>query len=214
VASVFSETPPSHHDIPQRLSSAEINSCPLIKWDGPVRVIHTVEELNEAEPLLAAEKVLGFDTETRPAFKRGESYPPSLLQLAGAQEVFLFQLRQLGLPAPLRRILADPGIIKAGAAPAHDLNELQKLASFLPAGFVDLSVLARKAGLKNHGLRGLAAVLLGRRISKSARTSNWAQSTLTPRQIVYAATDAWLSRILYLELQRIQRPAFPATGSP
>jgi ribonuclease D len=151
---------------------------------------------------LAGHTLLGFDTETRPAYKKGESYLPSLLQLACADEVFIFQLKHLGLARPLRGILADPAIIKAGVSLDYDIRELKKLSRFKAAGFADLGNLARKAGIKNHGLRGLAAVFLGFRIPKGAQTTNWARDVLTPQQIQYAATDAWVGRRLYLALEQ------------
>lgn len=190
--------------VARRLSKKEINACPMTKWQGPVHVIRTAGELADAVRHLAKETLLGLDTETRPAFKKGESYPPSLLQLAGEQEVFIFQLQYLGLPKPLRRLLAQPDITKAGVALTYDIRELQGLAPFQPARCVDLDRMAREAGLRNQGLRGLAAVLLGLRISKAAQTSNWAQSTLTPMQIRYAATDAWLGRTLFQKLLQIK----------
>ena len=193
-------------DMPfQRLSKEEISACPLVRWQGPIRLIRTPEEMTEAVQVLELENLLGFDTETRPSFRKGESYPPALLQLAGAREVFIFQLPRLGLPEPLRSILAAPGIVKAGVAPSHDLRELRKLAPFEPAGFVDLSRLAKQTGIKNHGLRGLTAVLLGCRIAKGARTSNWARDDLSAKQLDYAATDAWLGRELYLKLVQLRR---------
>ncbi|MBU2537359.1 MAG: 3'-5' exonuclease domain-containing protein 2 [Proteobacteria bacterium] len=185
-----------------RMTKEEINECPMLRWEGPVHVIRTREELGPAVKALMKETILGFDTETRPAYHKGESYLPSLLQLAGEKEVYLFQLKPLGLPGPLRTILADPKIIKAGVALAYDLRELHKLAQFKPAGFVDLGGIAKKAEIKNHGLRGLAAVLLGFRIPKGAQTSNWARDVLTPTQIRYAATDAWVGRELYLKLRQ------------
>ncbi|MDP2799400.1 MAG: 3'-5' exonuclease [Deltaproteobacteria bacterium] len=190
--------------VARRLTKKEINDCPMTKWRGPVHVIRTAGELADAVRHLAKETLLGLDTETRPAFKKGESYPPSLLQLAGEQEVFIFQLQYLGLPKPLRRLLAQPEITKAGVALTYDIRELQELAPFQPARCVDLDRMAREAGLLNQGLRGLAAVLLGLRISKAAQTSNWAQRTLTPMQIRYAATDAWLGRTLFQKLLQIR----------
>ena len=184
----------------QRMTKEEINACPIRRWEGAVRVVRTPEELSRAVRALAGETILGFDTETRPAYHKGESYLPSLLQLAGKKEVFLFQLKPLGLPAPLREILADPKVVKAGVSLAYDLQELHKLAPFKPAGFVDLGTLAKKGEIKNHGLRGLAAVLLCFRIAKGAQTSNWARDVLAPAQIQYAATDAWVGRELYLKL--------------
>ncbi len=188
----------------RRMSKDEINACKLVRWTGPVHVIKTKKELTEAVAKLAGHTLLGFDTETRPAHVKGESYSPSLLQLASEKEVFLFQLKHLGLMKALRKILADPAIIKAGVGLDFDIKELKKLASFKAAGFVDLASLAKKAGIKNHGLRGLASVLLGCRISKGAQTSNWAKDILTPQQIRYAATDAWIGRKIFLALEKIK----------
>lgn len=184
-----------------RMSKEEINACPMAQWCGPVSVVRTEAELAAALLKLSGQTLLGFDTETRPAYKVGESYLPSLLQLAGETEVFIFQLKPLGLAEPLRKLLADPTIIKAGVSLDYDIKELKKLAPFQAGGFVDLGDLAKKREIKNHGLRGLAAVLLGFRISKGAQTSNWAADTLAPHQISYAATDAWVGRQLYLALQ-------------
>lgn len=197
----------SHHtDRPgfdRRMTKDEINACPMERWNGPVHVVRTSDELAAAMKKLAGHGLLGFDTETRPAYTKGESYPPSLLQLANEKDVFIFQLKPLGLAAPLRELLADPGVIKAGVSLDYDIRELKKMARFTPAGFEDLGDIAKKAGIKNHGLRGLAAVLLGFRISKGAQTSNWSRDTLTPQQIQYAATDAWVGRRLHLALEKI-----------
>lgn len=187
----------------ERMQKDEINERPIKKYEGIVHLIRSEAELPEAVRLLEKESLLGFDTETRPAYRKGESYPPALLQLAGANEVFVFQLKFTGLPRPLLGILANSDIIKAGVSLNHDISELRNLAQFEPAGFVDIGNLAKKNGIQNHGLRGLAAVLLGFRISKSAKTSNWGSNELTPSQIRYAATDAWVGRELYLEMQKI-----------
>lgn len=186
------------------MTKEEINACPMRRWEGKVQVVRTPEDMPEAVAQLGREHTLGFDTETRPAYKKGESYLPSLLQLATHSKVFIFQLKHLGLPKELHNLLADPTIVKAGVALDFDVRELKKLSCFKPGGFVDLGNLAKEKGIKNHGLRGLAAVLLGFRISKGARTSNWANDTLTKSQINYAATDAWVGRELYEKLLRIK----------
>jgi ribonuclease D len=186
----------------RRMSKDEINDCPIARWKGPVNVVRTKQELPTAMRKLAGHALLGFDTETRPAYTKGESYPPALLQLASETDVFIFQFKHLGLAKPLRDILADPAIIKTGVSLDYDIQELKKMSHFKTAGFVDLGDLAKKEGIKNHGLRGLAAVLLGVRIAKGAQTSNWAKDILTPHQIQYAATDAWIGRKLYLALEK------------
>lgn len=187
----------------QRMTKEEINNCPIRKWNGPVHVIRSTERMTYAVEQLSLESILGFDTETRPAFNKGQKYLPSLLQLAGENSVYLFQLKHLGLQEPLIKILADPAVIKAGVSLAHDLRELKQLTPFMQAGFVGLGKMSKEKGIKNHGLRGLAAVVLGLRISKSAQTTNWAKDELTRSQIRYAATDAWVGRELYLQLSRI-----------
>jgi len=189
----------STHDY-KRLDKAAINRLPLFRYDGPVSVVRDRGGLKKALSALEEETLLGFDTETRPAFKKGVRHPPALLQLAGAGRVYVFQLGAVGFPPSLRALLSDASRIKAGIAHGHDVRELRALADFQPAGFVELETLAKRAGLKNFGLRGLAAALLGVRISKNARLSNWSAARLTPEQIAYAATDAWVSRELYVRL--------------
>ena len=190
----------------RRMSKDEINDCPMKRWTGRTSVVRSKDELAAAMGKLGGHTLLGFDTETRPAYKKGESYLPSLLQLANENEVFIFQLKHLGLAKPLRRILADASVIKAGVGLDYDIRELKKLAPFKAAGFMDLADIAKKTGIKNHGLRGLAAVLLGVRIAKGAQTSNWAKDVLAPHQIQYAATDAWVGRKLYLALEQGHGP--------
>lgn len=186
----------------RRMTKDEIMECPIRRYEGPVHVIRSKEKLTSAVQQLKKEAILGFDTETKPAYKKGRSHPPALLQLASENDVFVFQLKHLRLPKSLRKILANPNIIKAGVSLDHDISELTKLARFEPAGFVDLGKLAKEIGMKNHGLRGLAAVVLGFRIPKTACKSNWARNTLTPAQIKYAATDAWIGRELYKKIQQ------------
>jgi len=186
-----------------KLSKTEINSLPLRYYNGPIRIIQTAEQAKDASTILIKEKLLGFDTETRPAFNKGQSYLPSLLQLAGTKVVYLFQLSKCGLPDSITNLLSNVNIIKSGVAIDQDLIELQQILNFKPGGFIDLGEIARSKGLPHHGLRGLAAFLLNFRISKSSRTSNWSANQLTKKQIRYAATDAWLGRELYLKYKQI-----------
>ena len=186
-----------------KLSKTEINSLPLRYYNGPIHIIQTAGQAKKACAILIKEKVLGFDTETRPAFNKGQSYLPSLLQMAGTKVVYLFQLSKCGLTDSIINLLSIDDIIKSGVAINQDLIELQQISNFEPAGFIDLGDIARSKGLPHHGLRGLAAYLLNFRISKSGRTSNWSANQLTKKQIKYAATDAWLGRELYLKYKRI-----------
>jgi ribonuclease D len=189
----------------RRMTREEINALPIRRYEKTVRVVRSREEMNNALHKLKRDKVLGFDTESRPAFKKGESFPPALIQLAGKKGVFLFQLKHLRFPRALREVLSSAHVVKAGVALDDDIRKLKELGSFKDAGFVDLGSTARKLGIKNHGLRGLSAVLLGYRISKKAQCSNWEREVLTPAQVSYAAMDAWVGRELYLQLEKIKR---------
>jgi ribonuclease D len=146
--------------------------------------------------------VIGFDTETRPSFKKGEVYLPCLVQVATARAVYLLQLARLEVFPALVELLAKPDLVKTGISLAYDLRQLQQVFPFTVANVLDLGVIARRRGLEQSGVRNLAGLLLGFRIPKGNRTSNWAAPRLTPAQINYAATDAWACRELYLRFEQ------------
>jgi len=183
----------------------EINKLPLYRYPGKIHLIQTPSGLAGAIDVLMGEEILGFDTETRPAFKKGESYSPALIQIASSNAVYIFQLNTLKFRQKLRTILAKKTIIKAGVAPEFDVRQLQNLGKFRAAGFVDLAKMAKTVGLKHFGLRGMAAALLGIRIAKGAKKSNWANRKLSEHQLHYAATDAWISREIYLHLKELEK---------
>ncbi len=189
------------------ISKQEINQKPLMEFQGEICLVREPEELAPAlagiAEAMAVEAILGFDTETRPAFRKGEAYLPSLLQLAVADRAWLFQLRRLGALTELFELLADPAVTKAGVAVSRDVDELRELCAFKPGGFADVGHMAEQRGFRNTGLRPLTALLLDHRISKGAQVSNWAADQLTEKQIVYAATDAWISRKLYLAVKAL-----------
>ena len=181
----------------RHITKAEINELPMRQYDGEIILCKTPEEAKVAAEKLKKETLLGFDTETRPAFRKGEKYDPSLLQLATLNEVYLFQIQQTGLIPELIDVLAAHHITKAGVAIDRDIEELQAMTYFMPDGFVELADLAKSANIKNLGLRGLTAIAFGFRISKREQVSNWARKDLTDSQKRYAATDAWLGRKLF-----------------
>jgi ribonuclease D len=181
----------------------EINAYPLKRWRGPVRVVNGRKKAKAAVAEMSGESVLGFDTETRPVFKKGMTNPISLLQLATSDTVYIFQLASTPLFPELTEILSDESIIKAGVSVRDDIIELKKLHEFEPAGFTDLGDAAAEHGLKTRGLRNLAVNLLGFRISKGQRCTNWAKPDLSSKQVEYAATDAWVGRELYLRMREL-----------
>ncbi len=195
--------PPERPGFDRRMSRDEINCLPIRSYEGKIRVVRSGDDFDKAIDELRREKLLGFDTETRPNFKKGQNNLPALIQLAGEETVYIFQLNRIEFPLRLRKILADDKIIKTGVAIDNDLQQLQRLGSFVEGGFVGLATAAKNAGICNHGLRGLAAVLLGFRISKSAQRSNWGSETLSDKQINYAATDAWVGREIFLRLHEM-----------
>ncbi|WP_285906586.1 3'-5' exonuclease [Pseudodesulfovibrio pelocollis] len=182
----------------------DINTLPLRRYEGPVAVVRTEKQRTQALREMEGETLLGFDTETRPVFKKGKRPgPPALIQLATASCVYVFQINLLPMCNGLCDLMEDKRVLKTGVAVRDDILGLQKMADFEPKGFIDLSEITTAANMQTHGLRNMAANLLGFRISKSAQCSNWAKDHLTPQQINYAATDAWISRELYLALERI-----------
>jgi len=181
----------------RHITKAEINELPMRQYDGEIILCKTPEEAKVAAEKLKKETLLGFDTETRPAFRKGEKYDPSLLQIATLNEVYLFQIQQTGLIPELINVLAAHHITKAGVAIDRDIEELQAMTYFMPDGFVELADLAKSANIKNLGLRGLTAIAFDFRISKREQVSNWARKDLTDSQKRYAATDAWLGRKLF-----------------
>ena len=185
----------------RKLDKEEINALPLLAYKGEIKLCANPKDAALAVNVLRKCRLLGFDTEKRPAFKKGQVFDPSRLQLAGDKGVYLFQLAQTGLPSGLIKILCRHDIVKAGVAVARDIRELQAMTNFEPAGFVDLGDKAREAGLQHHGLRGLTAVLLNGRLSKGARLTNWAKANLSEKALRYAATDAWVGLKLYRKMR-------------
>ncbi|SKA72298.1 3'-5' exonuclease [Paucidesulfovibrio gracilis DSM 16080] len=182
----------------------EINDMPLRKWEGETRVIRNNKQLDWALARMESEPLLGFDTETRPVFKKGHTPgPPNLLQLATVDRVFVIQLQHVGLDNGLAELLGNKNIIKSGVAVHDDLVGLKKLCRFTPQSFVDLGQISQQVNMQTHGLRNLAANLLGFRVSKSAQCSNWARDPLSHKQVIYAATDAWISRELFIAFQKL-----------
>ena len=191
-------------DIPPRvISRDEVNALPIKRYEGAVHLVSTPHELAPALDDLLQETVVGFDTETRPAFRPGESYPPSLAQFATARAVYLFQVRHGEIAAGAARVLSSDHLIKAGVSVSDDLKALKKLIEFADKSVVDLGTVAKRHGLQQSGVRNLAGMFLGFRIPKGAKTTNWARSTLTAQQITYAATDAWACRELYMEFRKL-----------
>ena len=181
----------------KKLSKNEINSLPQIKFNGDVEVLSSNDNVQAAVNFLMNYDLIGFDTETKPTFVKGPLNPPSIMQLACIDKVYIFQLDNESLYKKLFPILSNENITKCGVSVDRDLIELMYLSPFDPLSFVDLGNIARDNDVPHHGLRGLVAMFLKHRISKGAQISDWSKTVLSQSQITYAATDAWISLKLF-----------------
>ena len=188
-------------ELQQAISRDDVNALPIRRYEGEVVLVEAPGQLEQAMADLRAERVAGFDTETRPAFTAGVSYSPSLAQLATARAVYLFPLQRRDFSRELAELMGSARLVKAGVSISDDLKQLRKIFPFEPAAVVDVGDRVKKHGVKQSGVRNLAALFLGFRIPKGAKTTNWAAARLSQQQVVYAATDAWACRELYLKFE-------------
>lgn len=185
------------------ITKDEINELPIVKFTGKMHIVIDQDSCLSAIEALSSEAILGFDTETKPAFKKGVSHKVSLLQLSTNDDAYLFRLNKCNLTKELCDLLANPNIIKAGVSIRDDIRGLNKLNNFEPGGFVELGDLAKKLEIKQLGLRSLAGMFLGYRVSKRFQLTNWELPKLTEDQFRYAATDAWVGLCLYNKMQNL-----------
>ena len=185
-----------------KISNEETAALPAIEFKGEIRIIEHERDIVPACKFLMKQAVVGFDTETRPSFRPGISYRVSLLQLSTPQLCFLFRLNKIPLAKPILQLLEDRRVLKIGADVAGDLRSLRQIRHFRDGGFVDLQGIAPEWGIGEKSLRKLSAIVLGRRVSKAQRLSNWEAATLTDKQQLYAATDAWVCTRIYEQLLR------------
>ncbi|GHB96715.1 3'-5' exonuclease [Cerasicoccus arenae] len=198
-------TAPGPLNICLDITKDEINRLPLGRFEGTIHLITTPAAARAAVARLKEVEVLGFDTESRPAFRKGENYSPSIVQFATNYEAYLFQVKRFGGLELLKPLLESESPIKVGVALRDDIKRLQQVDRYDPAGFVEISEISRRLGIEKTGLRSLIGMFLGLRISKNAQVSNWARRTLNHKQIIYAATDAWMSRRLYMLVRKAEQ---------
>ena len=186
----------------ESVSPKEIEKLEYASFPGNIYVIDSVgAEFNRAVNYLRAQKIIGFDTETRPCFSLNQPrYEVSLLQLSGPDKAFLFRLNKIGMHRRLCNLLASEKIVKVGAAIHDDIRGLQRLRNFKADAFVDLQKIGWEWGIRDKAVKKMAAIILGIRISKTQQLSNWEADKLSESQCRYAATDAWVCREMYLKL--------------
>ena len=183
-----------------KITDEELAALGTAHYEGRIVVVDNEQMVETACRHLAQHRIIGFDTETRPSFKAGVTNRVALLQLHVPGCCYLFRLCRTRLDKPVIKILEDKDILKIGAAVHGDIDGLHKLRHFREAGFVDLQTIAPQWGIEDKSLRKLSAIVLGCKISKAQRLSNWEAAVLTPQQQAYAATDAWVCSEIYARL--------------
>jgi ribonuclease D len=184
----------------ENLSAEELAEYDLSWFKGNIVVVDNMTIFKEVISLLKDKEILGFDTETRPSFRKGRKNKVSLIQLATNDLACLFRINKIGIPEELMNILADSEVIKAGVAIHDDIRFLKLVRRFDPDGFIDLQKLVKDYGITSSGLKKLAAIVLGFRISKRQQVTDWEAEELSEAQQVYAATDAWVCHEIYKTL--------------
>ena len=181
----------------RNITNEAINELPLGAYSGEVVVVSDPNQAHQALHDINRHGCIGFDTETKPVFVKGRTNNVAILQFATPERVYLFRLTSTGVTTQMKVLFENPDVLKVGVAIRDDIRGLQQLRGFTPRGFVELTALTKAAGFEAEGLKKLTAMILGFRISKSAQTSNWEAPKLDERQIVYAATDAWVCLRMY-----------------
>lgn len=182
-------------------------------FEGRIHVIDRLKQVPEAVAFLSAQPSLGFDTETKPAFKRGQVNKVALMQLSTEEDCFLFRLNRIGYPDELETIIGNPAIKKIGLSLRDDFAAIRKRSGQPPENFIDLQSYVDKFGIEVNSLQKIYAILFGKKISKNQRLSNWEAPTLTPAQQSYATIDAWACLRIYNYLSRVNPMEWVASAN-
>lgn len=172
------------------ISKEQVSCLPVMEYDGRTIVINNPKDADKAIKYLLSQPIVGFDTETRPSFKKGQSHKVCLMQIATNAECFLFRLNKTGFTESIRKFLECENVVKVGLSLNDDLRALHKLDNFTPGSFIDLQSFVKKYDISDNSLQKIYAILFDKRISKGQRLTNWEADTLTPPQQAYASLDA------------------------
>ena len=183
-----------------KITKDEVNQMPIAIFEGKITLVDDSSKIQQAIEELRKSVVVGIDTETKPSFTRGTHNKVSLVQISTLEHCFLFRLNKIDFPTSLAEFLADENIKKIGLSLRDDLSGLNKHHKFKPANCIDIQTIAQSYGILELGLQKIYAILFGKKISKSQRLTNWENPELTEQQQRYAATDAWASLQIYLQL--------------
>jgi ribonuclease D len=186
------------------IEKEDLHSLSNIVFTGKIVVVNSPEDAGKAVEHLSGFELLGFDTETKPAFHKGQKHKIALLQLSSDSRVYLFRMHSVGIPDCLAGLLENKNIKKIGAAVHDDIKALQCIRKIKPDGFVDLQNIVQEYGILDKSVQKIAAIVLNVRVSKSQRLTNWEKGELTNLQRLYAATDAWVCREIYVRLKDLK----------
>ncbi len=185
------------------ISKNEINELPLDRYEGEITIVDASLDVEKAFIEINAHRLVGFDTETKPVFVKGQYNHVALLQIAIPKKVFLIRINLTGITPEIVDFFENDSIKKIGVGLQDDLVCLKRMTDFEPAGFVELSKSVNAIDIEANGLRKLVAIILNFRISKNAQVSNWEAETLSDKQQTYAATDAWVCLEMYEKLKEL-----------
>lgn len=182
------------------IEKEDLHSLSNVVFSGNIKVVNKLSEAGKAVEHLSESELLGFDTETKPAFRKGQKHKIAILQLSSDTTAYLFRLHAIGIPDCLAKLLENEAIKKIGVAIHDDIKGLQRIRRIKPDGFIDLQRIVANYGIQDKSVQKLAAIVLNARISKGQRLTNWENAYLTDQQQLYAATDAWVCREIYVNL--------------
>ncbi|MDE7376932.1 MAG: 3'-5' exonuclease domain-containing protein 2 [Muribaculaceae bacterium] len=188
-----------------------VAELPVAAFSGDIEVIDTPEAVGPAVDWLMSQDIIGFDTETKPSFRKGRPNKVALMQLSSAEKCCLFRLNKIGLPDALLRFIECPTVKKIGLSIHDDFHVMHRSSEFTPAGFVELQDYVKQWHIADISLQKIFGIVFGHKISKGQRLTNWEADTLTHAQQVYAATDAWACLRLY---EHLQAGLFDPAASP
>ena len=182
------------------ITKEEIATMPLESFEGRIITVNTEKEADMAVEYLKKYKVVGFDTETRPSFKKGKRYIISLIQISTPDTCFLFRLNYIDMPESLEQYLRDEQYIKIGLSLRDDFKAIKNRSETDLNGFLDLQKLVVDFSIEEASLQKIYAIIFGKKISKGQRLTNWEAETLSEAQKKYAALDAWACLKIYYHL--------------
>jgi ribonuclease D len=185
----------------ESITKEEIAQLPIEEFLGRIIVIDTEKDAEKAVSYLYKFPLIGFDTETRPSFKKGQHNKISLMQISTADTCFLFRLNHIGIPDVLKDFLSDSQVKKIGLSLRDDFGAMNKRVEIIPANFVDLQNMVGAFGIKEASLQKIYAIMFNKKISKGQRLTNWDAEILTDAQQKYAALDAWACLKIYNQLK-------------